>query len=479
MAAAYNPAHISILLGQMILSPAILESTRSAGIDGSHLTNNHIGGTVPQAILFDIIRSYHGEHGIAPDDATLHAEIDSYLARFFQTETKRNVVRREVAHFFEFKKEIDERSIGGARKMIQKIAEICVIQPAARDLLNEPARTGDIAGLRDNLDQLQAKQASIAGGLSRNGLVDMPAPETGERVSTGIPWLDSRLGDGRGPVNGSTIGIIAPQNAGKTSLGIQLAVAQALMGRHALLVLAEEGMSRSMRNKILGCALGVDYTLFETKGIPEVIADTKINKKVAAKKLANIEVYFHYLDMVEHNLVSEGFAPIQGEIAQLSSQSKKPVYVYIDWAGIIADATCQITKRTKQQELQTLSYAIAGEAHRSNIIIAMSQQMGTLEVKKGPFMVHDMYCAADCKMWCAPFKYALAINKQDPKTGYSLLTFVKARDDGVRGETSVMELRGELASFFDVSDRYEIRSKKFVSRKAKNDHKTPMERKRR
>ncbi len=460
----------------MILSPAIIESVISAGIQGPHIVNKEVGGSPPQAILFDIIRSYYSEHRTAPDDAVLVAEVEQYLIKYFPSETRREKVREKLAAFFEFRKVIDTRSEGVARKLIGQIAKECIFRPAAREMLSGASESGDIEGLSERLLELEAKQSSVSGGLSFSGIVGLESDSAGERVPTGIPWFDSRAGKGSGPVNGSAIGIISPQNGGKTTLGIQLAVAQALMDKDSLLVLAEEGVSRSMRFKIIGCALGFDYTLLEKLSLAEAVKQAGISKEIAEKKLALLDQRLHILDMVKHNLVPEGFAPIQSELSQLISGGHKPSYVYVDWAGIIADAVSQRTKRTKEAELQSLSYAIAKEAHRVNCIIAISQQMGAEWVKKGPFSQPDMYCAADCRMFTAPFKYAIAINKQDPRTKYSIMTYVKARDDGIKDDQVVMQLRGELATFVDLSDRYEIRGKRFVDkRRPSKDGKTPSE----
>lgn len=472
----YSVDHLYILLAQLSRSPSVIDTAMSAKLEGSFLTNKAIGGTVGQAIIFDTLVNHYKEYGSTPDDATLRADIGSFLDTYFAKSKKRKSVEQQIDRFIALRPIVDERSEGLARKIIKYITQICVIRPAARELIDEASDSDDIKGLAERLVELEAKQSSIGGGLSTSGLAGLEFEGAGERVPTHIPWIDAMTTNGAGFVNGSGVGIISPQNGGKTTMGIHLGVNQALAQNHVLVVLAEEGMTQSMRNKILGCALGVDYTLFENNKITEVIKSQGLDPEHAALKLANIDHYMHVLDMVGHNLVPEGMDPIRAEIAQLRSAGSRPRYVYVDWAGIIADAVSKRTGRTKEAEIQSLSFEIAQEAGRNNCIIAVSQQMASAVVKRGPFFSPDMYCAADCTMFCAPFKYGMAINKRDPKTNLQLLTWVKSRDDGILGETQIMRLRGELATFEDVSNQWRQMGKRFThARKGTGDSKVPTE----
>jgi len=473
----YQEGHLDILLAQMVRSPTLLESAISAQLDGRHLVHSEIKGSPAQAVIFRAIVEYYEKHGMAPDEAVIKAEVDYFVDSHVPSPGKKEEYLKKLGEFICVRKLVTEKSEALARDLIVAIAEICVFRPAAKETLRGAAETGDIDGLGKQILDLEAKQSSVKGGRSHSGILDTNLEEAGERVATLIPWIDSCTGNGSGPVNGSAVGIIAPQNGGKTTFGIQLAVAQALGGNHALLVLAEEGMTRSMRNKILGCALGLDYTLFEKNSIDSVVKNAGIDNQKTARKLSYVDEYLHWLDMVKDNTMHEGAAPILAEIGQLRSRGKKPTYVYVDWAGILADAVMQTTKRTKEMEIQSLSYTLAQEAYRSNCIIAVSQQMAADVVKRGPFNRPDMYCAADCRMFTAPMKYAIAVNKQDPVTGNSLLTWVKSRDDGILGNHSVMCLRGELAAFYDVSDRFEMKGKRFFAKHSdkRDSNKVPSE----
>jgi len=462
MTEEYNEDHFNILLAQMLRVPVILQAA-TGQLEGMFLTNKEIGGTPAQAILFDCIKRHYTKFGTAPDEATLIADSRTFLTKYFADKAKRKKVQDKIVNFLIMQRTVGLSSQPVARAIIKHVADICVMQPAVRELLAEPSRTGVTDGLGKQLTELEGRQASLMGGLSVSSIVGLDLGDVGMRVSTGVPWLDSRF-IGGGPPNGSTIGIIMPQNGGKTTLGIQLGVGQALLGKHVLLVLAEIGLNQSMRSKILGCALGIDYTKISANpNLAEVIGEAGIPRELAKKKLEMIDEYLHVLDMVQKNLVPEGVNPISAELSQLISADKKPAYVYVDWAGIIADAVSKVSGRSKEAEIQSISFALTSEAARTDCIIAISQQMSPTYVKLGPFAEVDMYCAADCRMFTAPMAFAIAVNKRDPRTDLQLLRYVKSRDDALLNQTQVVKLRGELATFFDVSDSWRVMGKRFAA----------------
>ena len=77
---------------------------------------------------------------------------------------------------------------------------------------------------------------------------------TTERISTGIPDLDQRLG-GKGYYRGSTILVSGTAGTGKTSLAATFALATSRRGEHCLYLAFEESPAQIMRNM---ASIGVD-----------------------------------------------------------------------------------------------------------------------------------------------------------------------------------------------------------------------------
>jgi len=477
----FKEQHYDILLAQLIQSEDVAELAFSA-IEPAHFHQPGVGGSRAQGIMYKVIRDYRQTHGSAPDKASLVAELQVLvraelggvpeLARELLTYTK---------HFLKIIEFVDPRSSAAARKMIEYIHEVCIFKPTARGLLDDAKSNDTIDGLVDKLTVLEERQSALTGGNSFTGIIDMEMTDAGERISTGIPWLDARFGGGAGPTRGCVMGIIAPQGCGKTSLGIQMAVNQAMSGRHALLVIAEEGLSNSVRSKIIACALGIPYELILSAkcDVRSVVqAHPGLDQDIASKRLELMNEYFHVLDLVRDG---GGIAKIMGELRSLESRGQSPIYTYVDWAGMMADAMLGNSDdgreySTKESALKSISYSLNTIAAQTNGIIAIAQQMAGEAVKKGPFHMNDSYCAADCRGFTEPMKYVFVINPQDPRTGYSLLTVTKSRDDN-RGERQVMHLKGEIPMFLDLSDSFEVRGKRFMNKRAQTETNTvPSER---
>ena len=88
-----------------------------------------------------------------------------------------------------------------------------------------------------------------------------------ERISTGVPDLDSML-DG-GVYRGSTVLISGTAGTGKSSLAAQFALAAAEAGERALYLAFEESPSQIKRNM---CTIGTDLATWEKRGMLRFVA---------------------------------------------------------------------------------------------------------------------------------------------------------------------------------------------------------------
>jgi len=451
------PEHFRIFLAQVLRSPSIAELACRT-IMPEHLKS--AGASRGQALIYKIIKDYFEANKICPDDGVLIAEI----ARFCSLSLGGlpdaiDDIKEEFAQFKRYRPNVDARSEPHVRGMIKTIAERCIHRPAMEDLLNTALTNKTMEGLGKQIQDIEAKQAAISGGVSFNNIISTPDEAAGERVSSGIPWLDARLGNGKGPVNGCGIALIAGQAVGKTALGIQLAVAQALQERHTLLVLAEEGLSKAVKRRIIACATGVPTTELEAaKDDLDVVTKASSNPVAMAKRFAAVDKYVHVLDLIKN---SGDIDTIISEINSKKLSNNDLSYVYIDWAGPIADRMLQRGNKalkSKYDALKMLQGEVAQCAARNNIIISISHQMASKNFKMGPRAENDHYCGADCNAFTELLKYAFIINPRDVNTGISIFKIAKARDD-IPDVKIPIKLRGELSQFVDCSAQFEIQQK--------------------
>jgi hypothetical protein len=366
-------------------------------------------------------------------------------------------VQYGFAKFIGLKKCISSQSEPVAQTVLQRIVDAYVVTPAVKDVLTDLSESG--GSLRDVAKRLADLENSVsgvaAGSKVVSGVLSAAMPPMGERILSGVPWLDSRIGRGRGPSRGSSIGIIAPQRNGKTTLGIELAIAQATMGKDALLVLAEEGITRAMKRRIVACAIGVPTTVIEDCNDDPVKAmETVQNRELAKKRWALVDRHLHVYDMIARPGTFDSIGDVISQV--MSKTSNNMSYVYIDWAGLLADKLMGGEGgrkfHSKEEALKTIGMTVTNWAAVHNINVAISQQMAPALISESPTKDRGYTCAADCKGFTETFKYVIVINPAD-KNGFNVVSIPKCRDDEMPGRF-VLKLRGELGKFEDVSDRY-------------------------
>ncbi len=463
MSQLYSKAHLSILLASMLKDQQILESAMV--LEPAFLNNPAIGGSQAQTIIFRIIKSAWVDYKRAPDLAMLRADLDAITARGKARPEIVESVNQEVNVLAGMVPQIKESSAPKVRELITYILKVCSVDPRIREIGADIAKNGASARTVAEITTLNNILTSSQGGQSICGLSTRPRPVAGGRMITGIPWLDAKFPEGEGPTRGSCAGIIAPQNGGKTTLGIQFIVSQALMGQHALLVLVEEGLSIPMQCKIFACALNVPWDKIQRHmgktgivscGVAGVIEEYKLDKETSRKKIELIDTYFHVYDLCAEGKENLGIKSIAAEIAHLAATGRSPVMIYLDWAGLLAErmlAGIEVDReyKTKEDALKSIGAQFAAIAQRFNNFIVISQQMSTA-IAGQPYRLFDTYCAADCKMFTQSMKYAFAIGKPDA-AGLSVLSFIKARDDA-KVTPLVLHLNGAHARFENRNDDY-------------------------
>ncbi len=450
----------------MLRSPAIAGLALKA-IEPTHL--GQVGGARFQAVLYFIIQNYYTQFKTAPDEAVIRAEIKQVIENFGKGGQLELEITADLEEFVILSKLVDTQSEPLARKIIQYIADKCIYKPAANELLQTAIADQKIENLGKKLTDLERQQMGLGGSHMVKADVFAVQSDDGERVTTGIPWLDEKFGKGRGLPLGSSITIIAPQRSGKTTLGISLSINQALQQRHTLLVLAEQGMDKSVTRKIKAASLGCDYTLFakHNDDMEAVLKEAAIDKDIADKRIEAVNKYLHYMDLIKD---PGGVSTIISQIEAMISDGIKPTYIYVDWAGKLADTVMGgsegIDFKSKFEALKHIASELTGLAARHDLIMCISQQMSATSVKKGFFADNGLYCAADCHSWTELFRYVVVLNERDKSTKLQLLHIPKSREDEPP-EPMLVKLRGEFCDFQDYTSSFMVAGKKFKSKVAK------------
>ena len=474
----YNESHVTIVLGHMLRDASF--AATACRLEPNMFKHPTVGGTRSHVVLFYIVKKYYLKYTTLPDMSAITAEF-----KRLSTQSSSATVHSEFEQLCVDVVKVEAGSLPLAKEVIRHLADECMLRPGITQALSEATIHRSISGLQEKLNQLSLAQKMFDKPKAID-IVGDPIEEDGERCSTFIPWMDAMFGGGRGIVRGSTMGIISPQGGGKTTYGLWLGVSQALSGHAAHVVLVEEGMTRSMRCKIIGAAVGIPYgdidsnlskcgnNLLQTAIMCG--KDLGISEELIRLKLSNLAKNLHVTDAVKEQ--SYGLKDFLQANDQLLEDGKDVRYMYIDWAGILATRLMhfkEYEKHNKESVLKSISYDVSAYAQRTNTIVAVSQQMGSTFAGKGAFARHDMYCAADCRGFTEPMKYVFCINQKDTNSDLSLFQVVKSRDD-VPNQTRILHLQGQYPRIIDVSDRWEQQRRRFVKKSAGgHEHDIPSE----
>lgn len=474
---SYHSAHLTIVLGHMLKNPSVMSLCSRFVVE--HLGHPDIKGTTEQKIVFLLISRHYFTYSKVPDPQVLQADLQGWIERF-----KKPALLPGCLALLKEMEGVEETSLQVAMGVINHIARKCLIEPGMEKAIQEATASKSLSGLSSRLTELRQQESDFQYTSKEDDVFEVKTDLT-YRVSTQIPWLDAQFGGGKGLPAGMAIGIIAPQNAGKTTLGIMLAVNQALSGKVAHLALFEEGLSLSLQAKILSCATGIEWPQIAEEINAVKSADTALlnlakkhglSPELVERKLALLRENLKVSDCVNYDTgVMRDLNFVFEYNKRLLQKKRELTYTYIDWAGLLADKMIllkEYAKLSKEQMLQHISQMVSLHASETNTIVAISQQMSVMDVKRGPTALHNAYCAADCKMFTAPFKYAVSINERDKKTGKSLFQTIKSRDDAF-GAPLVLDFDGARVTFKDASDTWEVDRRKFVRKAKKSANAVP------
>ena len=473
----YAVAQWAILLSHMLKTPSVLKFAATK-LQPEFFVDPRVGATRWQSMLFSAISQFYARYGQPPDAATIRNEIRIHVERTFPPGSAEGLsILHEVDFFLNsFVHTVTEVSSGQSTEAAQWMYRTCVVDIQAQQLLQQASQDGNYEDVAASLLKLTAGSTGTADLTVRN-VVDLRLTDVGDRVFTGLPFFDSRFGEGRGLTAGCCLGIIAPQAAGKSTLGIQMTVAQAaLLNRPSMLVLVEEGLNKSVWRNILACTTGIPTPVWEVNhdDVAETLKAAGRFDDVTRTKLENLNRNLTIVDLVEHEGSLEA---VEQQIDMAADAGHRPHLIYIDWAGVLANKIMALGHGGQKFDkleaaIKHVSSTLVQKAVKYNCLVTISQQMDTINATRGTTAKHDAYCARDCKSFLEQFKYGITINTREQGSDLTLMQCVKSRNDA-RPEPWIVKMFGAMARF-EETKTHRISGKRFTKLHA-DEHQIPKE----
>ncbi len=487
---SFTPQHYYIVIGHMLYSAKFCKDA-SANLQSEWFTSEPIGCDYWCSAAFSTIQAYFERYKVPPDPPAFKAEIFSLAQRFLNPYSPEAAAFKNNTDNFVhvFMPTVTDSSAKLAKALYEHMIRTCRFDTQARALIEEAQRNQN----SDNfLSELSKRSAAL--DMERSRAFSAPSTsfnpyekvEQVARVLSGIDFLDVRVGGGRGLVQSAAMGLVAPGGGGKTTLGNQIVIAQAMMGRPSIMAIAEQGMDADYRRNVLACTLRVSTNVLLDHGDDVIKAAMAMNldRDITLDRLKKLQDNVKFVDLVNDHAGDLTSVETAIEAAAGDGDGRFRI-AYFDWAGAMGEMAKARRFRGNKWEsddrMGPTSYVAAWAAElaqKYNLCIVLSHQMGGDAARRGPFYDFDQYCAADSRTnFQVPLRYFVTIGPREPKTGCQILGVPKARNDKpLRGsDRVVLRHTGEFASF-EESKNFSVANGRIARNSADdNKHTVPKE----
>lgn len=439
--------HYTLLIGTMLTNQVFALETAKTPVEPVWFVSQ-LGGQYWHTVAYAAIKEFCDTHDKMPT-------FPEFMTSFFAVTDKyagaqRDVVIMELKHFVEFLYPmivVDlSRSLTLARATRTEILRKCSLVPDSTRILQEAAslaERGDVLGATELTEQVKLslqKHSQNSGPQSvAMGDIVMDASSFNDdgRVKLGIDFMDAVLGAGAGVYTPCTAVLLGPTGGGKTTVGNQICVAQAMMGHRALMVVSEQGCDPMYRARIHSCATGIETSKIANRKFDVLLAagDSGMDVNMVRDIQKTVDSRLHIYDMVlTPSNMPDG---IETEIRRLKEASGDPLeVVYIDWCGKIADRIIDVgfqgrkyRSDQKREAIQYFADSMALVAARNKVFIVLSHQLAAAQAANAATKVYTAADAMECKGIINDAQYCFIFSPRDVRTKVQLFSMTKARYD--------------------------------------------------
>lgn len=282
---------------------------------------------------------------------------------------------------------------------------------------------------------------------------------TQRRIPTGINWLDEiTSGGGR---EGEIWIVLGGSGQGKTSLTVQYACAQALMGRYTLWASYEQGIEGDIAERIIANVTDESLDRIRDRGFNNL--DEDIQRKFWASvagaddKLVMLDAtklqYDPNLDPKDNG----GMYSVWQQYKKLKAEGKQVKTIIIDWLGAMMSVIGTTTGRAMDT---AFGFQIAAQAEidiarrmvkEEGIMIIIFHQTDTKSQHARPIYIPDRTCALNMKTLANFADICITISNRDPHN-ILYMSAVKSRKGATISRT--VRLVGDKCKFVNAPGWY-------------------------
>ena len=341
---------------------------------------------------------------------------------------------------------------------VQKIAQL----DANRKIMASISKNADLLNLEAVVNKAKQNVDSLADTSStRNQVVYSPFKEIAKlavyqkRIPCGINWLDEiTSGGGR---EAELWLILGGSGQGKTSLTVQYACAQALMGNAVIWATYEQGLEGDLAERIIANVTDESLDRIRDKGFENL--DEDIQRKFWAS-VAGADDKLIAMDMTKLTYNPDfdprdngGMYSIWQQYKKLKAEGKHVKTIIVDWVGAMMSVISTTTGRPIDN---AFSFQVAAQAEidiarkmvkEEGIMIIFFHQTDTKSQHARPIYIPDKTCALNMKTMANFCDICITLSNRDPHN-ILYISAVKSRKGNTISRT--VQLIGDKCKFVNA-----------------------------
>jgi RecA/RadA recombinase len=305
---------------------------------------------------------------------------------------------------------------------IQKVAQM----DAGRKLMASISSNADFASLENTISRVRQQVEDLSEKADDNDkVVYKPFQEIQDltpmtpRIPCGINWMDE-LTSGGGREQELWL-ILGGTSGGKTSLTIQYACAQALMGNSTVFATYEQSLAGDLAERIISNVTGESLDKIRDIGfnnLPE-----ELQRKFWAS-VAGADDKLTVLDMTHRTQASEidprdngGVYSIWQEVKKIKASGQNVKTVLIDWMGAMLEVVAACTGRELENAFQFMAQREINIARKmakeEHLLVIFFHQTDTKSQHARPIYAPDKTCALNMKTMSNFMDLTLTLGNRD------------------------------------------------------------------
>jgi len=444
-----------LVLIHLLINEEVLSYARGVGLAPEHFEGKRAYEHI--RILYHVILAFHIKYNSMPSEKMLKYEANNVMGGMplLSTKIKDNVNKFITLAFTWTAEDQCVDYVLSRNGPLQRLVDELMVHSHIERANSVDTPEEDINGILE-----EAKKAYDVTRIARTQSVDLFDESTMERMLeddplllTGVPFIDKLLG---GVPPTALMGLLAESSGGKTMMGVQFVIEQALLKRNCIAYYYEQGIAGDIARRYYSYAGQIPRSEIN---LPLKELAPEVRKRISSLGKV-IHPYLKVEDMSGSNGQGYGGAEeIEANVAQHIRMGYRPDFILVDWLGSMArrDSSSMSGKdeSMKVKMDNVLEHLNSSVCKKYGCNMLVLHQLAQHAISgKNPHFVPEYTMASECKSFGVLMDYVFTLGRADKNSGCMWFCVSKAR--GAPKETRIVRMDAEYNIIRDAGDDWMI-----------------------